>query len=231
MEKEEKISQSQRFNLGYNNNLVSGWEGNVEAFYQSFTNLSYYSIIDNSDQYYSLEASGGEGYNYGMELSLSKAWRNKSNLQLGYTWIKSERQYENINNGNSFRADYGREHELKIQFIFPYKKLLIGSQWTMASGFPFTIPNAVVHSNLLRNYNYISGKNNFSLPLYHRLDLSISRTLESKKGRKSIFSFNLFNAYNRFNADHIIPDFPSKKIKKISNFGVVPSFYYKLYIK
>ena len=69
-------------------------------------------------------------------------------------------------------------------------------------------------------------RNSARLPMYHRLDLSLTRN-----GRRSELQFGVFNAYNRFNAQSMsfrqaVADPVRTEAVQFSVFGIVPSISY-----
>ncbi|MFN4144438.1 MAG: hypothetical protein ACK4GN_01350, partial [Runella sp.] len=71
---------------------------------------------------------------------------------------------------------------------------------------------------------HLPNRNNFRLPLYHRLDLNYRATKPKKKGNRT-WIFSVYNAYNRQNAFFIYPE--NGKLKQFSLFPVVPSISYE----
>lgn len=69
------------------------------------------------------------------------------------------------------------------------------------------------------------------LPIYHRLDLSLTRA-----GRRHELQFGVFNAYNRFNAQsmsfrQVESDRSRTEAVQLSVFGIVPSISWTFHFR
>jgi hypothetical protein len=79
---------------------------------------------------------------------------------------------------------------------------------------------------------YYGAKNNFRLPPYHRLDLSIN-FIKEKKLTTRTWSLGLYNAYNRRNPYFLYyaKEQGETVLKKFSLFPIIPSISYSLKLK
>jgi hypothetical protein len=104
-----------------------------------------------------------------------------------------------INGGAYFTAPSDRTHNLSIVAVYHRSsKWRFGSTFALASGLPTTLPQARYQIDDLIVAEY-GPRNSSRLPLYHRLDLSATRTL--KHGE---LEFGVYNAYDHFNAQSLI---------------------------
>ena len=76
--------------------------------------------------------------------------------------------------------------------------------------------------------DHIENRNNYRMPAYHRLDVSINMTKEKKWGERT-WSFGVYNAYNRQNPFFL--DFTRNgngdpQLSQFSLFPLIPSFTY-----
>jgi hypothetical protein len=170
----------------------------------------------------------GIGRSYGAEFLLRK---NKGRLTgwLAYTLAKSERQFDQINDGNWFNARQDRTHDISLVGIFQLSK-----KWTLGATFVYYTGNAITFPSGKYQVDgttmfYYTERNGYRMPDYHRLDLSA--TYEPKKENKrfhSSWSFGVYNAYNHKNA--YIIDFRENEQNpniteayRIALFGAIPS--------
>ncbi|MCC6241676.1 MAG: TonB-dependent receptor [Gemmatimonadaceae bacterium] len=131
-----------------------------------------------------------------------------------------------VNDGNWYASPYDRLHNLSVVGAYGWKpKWTIGSSFLLASGLPTTLPQSryTVDGFLVAEYGQ---RNAARLPIYHRLDVSLTRTL-----RRGELQFGVLNVYNRFNAQ-------SLRVRQEKNnplvaqavqtsiFGVVPKINY-----
>ncbi|MBB5619489.1 hypothetical protein HDE69_000525 [Pedobacter cryoconitis] len=169
----------------------------------------------------------GDGRAYGIELFFKKRF-GKFNGWIGYTYSKTERQFDTLNEGRWFNAKQDRTHDVSLVGI--YKG---GPRWTFSTVFVYNTGNAVTYPSGKYQVNgrtafYYTDKNGYRTPAYHRLD--VSATLDGKPGKKyqSSWTFGIYNLYNRQNAFAINfkddPDNASKtQVVRTTLFGIIPS--------
>ncbi len=154
----------------------------------------------------------GKGISYGNEISIEKTY-GKLRGWVGYTLAWSTRQFDAINNGNSFFPRFDRRHELSIVASYPLsKRLTLSGSWTFYTGNAVSLPTgrtiAVDIEGTQDNANFFNispvypERGNFRMPDYHRLDLAIVWKLRPKHGSSDI-TFSAYNAYSRLNAYYI----------------------------
>jgi hypothetical protein len=171
----------------------------------------------------------GEGRAYGLELM---ARRNTGRLTgwVGYTWSRTERRIDGINNGSWYRARQDRTHDVSIVGNYQLnERWSFSALWTYNTGNAVTFPTGkyTVDEQVLFSY---TERNAGRMPAYHRLDLSATLTRKRKK-HEGIWNFSLYNAYGRQNAYTITfrenEDDPSRTSAiKTSLFRWVPSISY-----
>jgi hypothetical protein len=218
--------------------VAAGYFRNFNADNYEFSAEVYYKWMQNQIEYRSgtdLRGNGnvetdllyGDGRAYGLELFFKKRF-GRFNGWVGYTWSRTERQFDAINAGKWFYARQDRTHDLSLVGIYK-----AGPRWTFSSVFVYNTGNAVTFPSGKYQINgrtafYYTEKNGYRTPAYHRLD--VSATLEGKPGRKlqSSWSFGIYNLYNRQNAFSIDfkddPDDASKtQVVRTTLFGIIPS--------
>ena len=205
------------------------YEFSVEAYYKSMENqIDFRNGADlQANKFMEGDLLYGVGRSYGTEFLLRK---NKGRLTgwVGYTLAKSERQFDDINDGNWFNARQDRTHDVSVVGIFQLSK-----RWTVGATFVYYTGNAITFPSGKyqvdgRTMFYYSERNGYRMPDYHRLDLSA--TYETRKDKKfnSSWTFGVYNAYNRKNAYMI--DFRESEQNpniteayRIALFGAIPS--------
>ncbi|MFK7935426.1 MAG: carboxypeptidase-like regulatory domain-containing protein [Saprospiraceae bacterium] len=213
----------------------------VEGYYKDMQQLIDYkegAKFDTDNARWEEKIETGQGESYGAEILLQKK-RGKLTGWLGYTLSWTNRQFENINFGETFSYKYDRRHDVSIVANYEFNpKWSFNGTWVFFSGSFATIPTVNhINPNFDPRASYawfqfpnaqegifnISGRNpginqnvarrnNYQLPDYHRLDLSASRTVMTKRNNKSVWTFGLTNAYNKFN-----PSFFSNQVEIESN--------------
>ncbi len=192
-----------------------------EVFYKSMNNLveikdgeSVFTLsMDNDNETWEDKVTQGIGWSYGAELMARKDFGRLSGW-ISYTLAWSWRQFDSINGGEPFPYKYDRRHDLSIALNYKLNKnITLGAVWVYGSGTPVTIatyqildPMTLGANDELLSDNDVyytgidvySGRNNYRLPAYHRLDLSANFTKQKKRGTR-IWSLGLYNAYNHIN--------------------------------
>jgi hypothetical protein len=207
----------EQYSLGYFKNFADNtWESSVEVYYKTMDNQSEYkegaqpdqTINDNIDNLLVF----GSGRSYGAEFFLKKA---KGNLNgwMGYTWSKTDRTFEDINEGRTFPTRWDRRHDLS--FVLSYKvhpRLDIGFVFVYSTGNAITLPiERYFYEN--RVIDVYGDRNSYRMAPYHRADISATwklqgksrktqeQALEDKRPKKfsSNLNFSIYNLYNRMN--------------------------------
>lgn len=259
-----KPMNSHQFSAGMFYNLKKIAEFSVEGYYKNMNNLLEYkdgATFLGQTTNWEDKVSMGRGWAYGIEL-LAQRSIGKTTGWIGYTWAKSERLFdrpgEELNGGKAFPAKYDRRHDLSIVFNHKFSnKFDFSATWVYSTGnagtlalqnsIEYPLPEEVNQniyfgeSNNLyysdRSLPYISQRNNFRLPSYHRLDLGFNFHKQLRKGIRT-WSFGLYNAYNRFNPFMVYPSTTyhynqttnasetRRVLKQISLFPMIPSVSY-----
>ncbi|MBN1575197.1 MAG: TonB-dependent receptor plug domain-containing protein [Chitinispirillaceae bacterium] len=123
-----------------------------------------------------------------------------------YTWSKVENTYAVFNLGNPFPATQDRTHEIKLinnleWDVATWSSIALGAVWLYSTGTPYTAPLGtyrlqVIGGNPTPVFQYVSDKNTYRLPDYHRLDLSATWKVHFGKHVQGSLILGLFNAYN-----------------------------------
>lgn len=217
--------------LGYFRNFKDNrYEFSVESYYKAMSNqIDFRTGADlQANIFLERELLYGKGRAYGLEFFLRKN-SGKLNGWISYTLSKSERKFDDINNGNWFNARQDRTHDLSVVAMYKLTDI-----WSLGANFIFNTGNAVTYPAGKYDVNnttlfYYTDRNAHRFPNYHRLDLSATYEPEQTNKRlKSSWTFGLYNAYNRRNA--YIIDFRENKDNpniaeayKIALFGIIPS--------
>ena len=215
----------------------NAYEISLEGYYKKMQNQIDFK--DFADILFNPKLEGeirtGDAKSYGVELLV----RKNSGLFTGwvsYTLSKSTRKIKGINDNEEYDANYDKPHNLAVVGSYQFTpKLLVSASWVYSSGAPMSLPTGRFEYG-----NYVvpvySGRNEYRLPDYHRLDLSVTyKTGEKKKNRfRSEINLSAYNVYNRKNAFTIFfqadDENPNKmNANKLSLFGIVPAITYSFW--
>lgn len=225
-ERAEQVSAG----LFYGNNETT-LECSLEGYYKRMHHLiEYRSPLKergNYDNLSNITANEGEGESYGVELMINKDFRNVTTI-LSYTLSWNNRQFDNLNNGKWFPFKYDRRHD--VSFVSMWRinqKYSINGNFIFSSGLPCTLPVAYSgYDDLFEDYYIYEGINNYRMPCYHRLDVSVVRRTKTLKGNPQTWTFNIFNLYAHQNPDYVY--FDDGKLYQRSFFLILPTVSYSL---
>jgi outer membrane cobalamin receptor len=194
--------KADQYVLGYTRQMFrSKLNFSTELFYKQFYN--YIDYNDHANMLYNPLIEGelrfGKSWSYGIELTLRKSEGNFTGW-IAYTFSRVFVHTQSVNNDHTYPAFYDRPHDLSVTLSYnTHKKWAVCANWMLVSGGPITTPVG---------YYYINGysvpiygdKNNDRLPVYHRLDISISYTFNKPENRfRHSLILTLYNAYGRNN--------------------------------
>lgn len=219
--------------VGYTSTLNDGrYEFSVETYYKRTYNVL--DFVDGTDVLLNPRIETGilqgEGRAYGLELFLRKQ-TGRTTGWVSYTLSRAEQRFvagpnEGINNGAWYNSPTDKTHNLSIVGIRPiWTRWVLGSTFSFASGLPVTYPLSryILDGFVIPEYG---PRNAHRLPLYHRLDLSLTRT-----GNRGELQLGVLNAYNHFNAQSLsFRQVENTSLRteavQLSIFGIVPSISY-----
>ncbi|RUA33418.1 MAG: TonB-dependent receptor [Bacteroidetes bacterium] len=211
-------------------------ETSVEGFYK--TTESAVDYIEGADITLnpSLEAGlvQGEAKAYGLEFLLKKN-TGKFNGWISYTYSRSMRKFDGetdlttINDGNYYPSNFDQPHNLSIVSNIEFnQQVSLSFNFGYSTGRPITIPvSKFSYGPYLSVLNY-SERNEYRIPDYHRLDLSLTIKDDPIINRRysGEWVFSIYNLYGRKNAYSITFN-RYGRAKKLSVLGsIFPSLTY-----
>lgn len=209
--KETPPGISDQISLAFKHSFKKANLLSMAVFYKRQHNLIEYR---NSDQDF-LENSGlisfdelakdGKGEIYGLEFFTNQKFK-RLEVNLSYTLSWNYRQFEELNNGNVYLFRFDRRNDISLSAAYDLNKnWSFNALFVFQTGSRFTAPISVAplpeNESLVRNF---SDRNNATLPNYHRLDISIQKSKESKKGNLKTWELTLYNVYNRLNPNSLL---------------------------
>jgi hypothetical protein len=226
---------SDQIALGYFQNFHNNtYESSVEVYYKKMQHLVEYKegaqptddAKDNADNNFTF----GSGEAYGAEFFLKKRL-GKLNGWVGYTLSWTTRTFPDLNNGQPFYATYDRRHDVSIVTVYDFSsKWSFSAVWVYGTGAAITLPveRYFIEGNIVNEY---SGRNEFRMPPYHRLDISATWNFKKRAHFEHSLVFSVFNVYNRQNPYFIYFDTKgsiqdgdlSVQAKQVSLFPILPS--------
>ncbi len=246
---------STQYSLSANFKLFSKYDFIVEGYYKDMENLVEYkegtslfldfeNIEVKDAEMWENKVTQGIGWSYGVEFLLRKDF-GKLNGWAGYTLSWANRQFDAIDNGKVFPFTYDRRHDIAIACTYKLnKKIDFGLNWVLSTGNAMTLATANYFSNVdlemlyntmqyndseypvyYQSTNYYKKRNNFRMPLYHRLDLGVNFTKEKKRGTRTL-NLGLYNAYSHMNPFMVetVDNYENEKYinKSVIAYGIFP---------
>ncbi len=224
--------------------VALGYFGGIEKIKSNFSIEGYYKLMTNLIEYregaqlllndnFENELINGNGEAYGLEFM----FRRKAGRITGwvsYTLSWSKRNFEALNNGETFFAKYDRRHYLSTVLMYDLSdRLTFSSVWEYTTGARFTAQNG----------QYFMPNSSFTgietIPIYtkrnavvmapsHRLDINL--ILKSRVGERFTgeWHFGVYNFYNRatpFRVNIQQTQFGMRYVQP-GLFGLIPSIAY-----
>lgn len=244
---------SRQYSAGLFYNLKDLVDLSVESYFKSMNNLIEYKDgagFLGSSTGWEDKISMGRGWSYGVEFLAQKTVGNTTGW-LAYTWSKSQRKFDRpgqeINNGKTFYSKFDRRNNISLTLNHSFSKRFdLSGTWVYYTGNCGTlalqnyegvaIPDIEWLDN---NLSYISERNNYRLPDYHRMDIGFNFHKQKKHGIRT-WNISLYNAYNRRNPfivrqswsneqvyNPTTGQYDSRKIlNMVSLFPIIPSISY-----
>lgn len=218
-----------QYSAGYFRNFLDNrLEFSVESYFKEMQNVTDYengaNLLLNSD----VEASiaTGKGRSYGVELSLEKK-QGKINGWVSYTLARTENLIKAID-PQWYPTTYDKTHDLSVVLNYELtQRISLSAAWVYYTGNAVTFPSGKYRYD--DHYiSYYTGRNEYRMPNYHRMDINIHLQGKKKKRWESSWDLSAYNVYNRYNAYSIYFEESqanpgTTEAVKLSLFGIVPS--------
>lgn len=226
--KKVKPQQAFQYAVGYYRNFSTNeYEASVEAYYKPMYNQVEFKPGTQLFFNQNLESAviSGQGLSYGLEFFFKKKF-GRTTGWIGYTWSRTTRQFDELNNGNAFFYRYDRTHDMS--FVLSHQ---LNKKWNFNFVFVFGTGNAVtlptgrmpfrVGYDLQTNepkfvfIDLYDKINSYRLPSYHRADVSFTYLHKKTEKWESSWNFSIYNIYNRANPFFVyfVPDIEKQEVK------------------
>jgi hypothetical protein len=204
-----KPQRADQISIGYFEDLREKKYGfSTEVFYKGVKN-----VLDFKDgaqlilnKHLETDLLQGKGWSYGVETSFSKNIGRVTGT-LNYTYSRSFRQItgptasESVNGGNAYPSNFDQPHIVNFSWKYNLsRRYYFTGNWTYHTGRPVTIPlSAFPIENM--TVAYFSGRNQYRIPDYHRLDVALvfEGNHKRKKRGEGTWVISVYNVYGRKN--------------------------------
>lgn len=226
----------------------------TEVYYQYLYNIpvevenSAFSLVNQGSGFArffpdSLQNTG-TGYNYGVEFTVQKAYKNSlfflATLSLYDSKYKGSdgiTRDTDFNGNYIFNALIGKEWQIGKK---KNQKIGVGAKFTYAGGKRYGFVDTVATNELKEIIFLDKGYNTIRFEDYIRIDLKVNYTLNAKKVSHEfgLDLVNLLDAFPGYKHENYLgltyvpnPDNPSKPYDFRTQLGFLPLFYYKIEFK
>ncbi len=218
--------------FGYFRNFKNNnYELSAEIYYKNLLHQVDYikGAILNFNANVESQLIYGKGRAYGLELLLKKKY-GRFNGWISYTLSRTERRFEDINDGNWYPAKQDRTHDISVVAVYDLPRgWTLSGTWVYNTGNAVTFPKGayIIGNNVVFLY---TDRNGDRMPAYHRFDLSATKQFAKKGHYESNLNFSIYNAYMHDNAYMITfrQNETTRQIEAVQTtlFRIVPSVTY-----
>lgn len=223
-----KPQEARQYAIGYYSNFKQNeYETSIEAYYKPMFNQIEFKPGTQLFFNQNLESAviPGKGLSYGVELFLKKKF-GRTTGWIGYTWSRTTRQFDELNNGQPFYFRYDRTHDISVVV-----SQVLNKKWSFNFVFVFGTGNAITLPNgrmpFRVGYDRQTNEpkfvfvdlydkiNSYRLPAYHRADVSFTYLHKKTEKWESSWNFSIYNVYNRANPYFVyfVPDIQKQEVK------------------
>jgi hypothetical protein len=240
------FTRSQHIVAGYERSLSKTTRARVEVYYQYLFNVpietrnsSSYSGINQgssfSRDFPDTLKNSGTGYNYGVELTIERAFSKGFYMMFTGSLFDSKAKgndgvYRNTDYNSKFAVNLLGGYEKKLG---KNNTLICGGKITYAGGRLYS-PANIAASNALGDYVVVDNqRNTLQFPDYFRTDLKIGIRINTQKVTHE-FALDLVNVLNTKNllsltySSDLAAQYNPNPFYKQYQLGFLPLFYYKL---
>ena len=223
--------RSMQVAAGLSYDVLGQVELSVESYYKRSLNILEYKEGANFMTYtadWQKQVELGTGWSYGVEF-LAQRKVGPVTGWIGYTWSRSMRQFDNINDGKPFHAKYDREHDLSVTLQYQITpRIDIAGTFVYATGNRGTLTTQLYYEDNNNQVKYYKERNSYKMPDYHRLDLAINFHFPHKKWTQAehVLNISCYNVYCHMNPVWIEADVYTGSLYQVSIFPVLPSISY-----
>ncbi len=229
---DDKLQKAWHLLGGFEFDLNSGWEINLEGYYKGFTQLIGISRNKLSDADPDFQSETGSAY--GIDISFSRQ-TNKA-----YLWATYSLGFVNRDDGvQKYPTHFERRHNVNLLTSLSLGRTWeFGVRWNYGAGFPFTLTQGFYGQyNLLGGIDsdittgnpdlgiiYSEERNSGRLPDYHRLDMSLKKKVEINRNLALEILASVTNVYNRGNIFY----FDRVRYNRVDQLPILPSLTLKV---
>ncbi len=225
-----------QYAVGFSKQIKRTYNLSIEAYYKKMHNLVEYeegASFFGSNKDWENKIVVGTGESYGVELFIEKR-TGKTTGWIGYTLAWANRNFPDIDRGQTFPFRYDRRHDISVVLTHKLSERVdVGAAWVYGTGQAITLGFEQYQPITLGSdqhwyskAEHHSKRNNYRAPAYHRLDMNINFKKKKKWGERT-WSVGFYNAYSRQNPFFLYTEYVWQEerdaVKQLSIFPIIPS--------
>lgn len=220
------------YSAGYYHSFLNGsLELSSDVYFRTMNNVVEYNqnFLESEHKVFTEYLKTGKGRAYGIEFMLKKNY-GKFTGWLSYTLGKSERFFDDINNGKSFPASHDRTHDLSIVGSYKFnEKFDVSCVQVFATGNAFTVPSSwyFINNVPVKEYGEYNGAR---MTNYMRTDISMNYWFKKDNGI-NLSIYNITAHRNPLYINMSVEETEEKtviiKMKKRLLYTIMPSISWK----
>lgn len=209
--------------------LGTNTEINIEPYIKEFTQLIALNRNKTSVQEPNFRTETGSAYGIDFLLKYDKNYL--------YVWLAYSLGYVRRFDGEQeYPTNFDRRHNINLVTSYAFgggRDWELSARWNLGSGFPFTLTQGFyqffnfqdgIDSDYLTENGdlgiiYSDIRNSGRLPYYHRLDVSLKKTIEISKYSQIQITGSITNVYNRNNIFY----FDRVEYDRVDQLPILPS--------
>ncbi len=223
LEASKSLHYALRYDQDFRSGSTEGFLLSAGLFYKDLRNLRVQSssqVTRNNELVPERYKSNGEGSSKGFE-TLLKYKRERSFVNLGYTYTKSERIGLD---GLTYPSLQDQTHNLNISSGYSWGKYVFGARFRYVTGVPYTPNMGGIYYDNADTYIPIPGRRlSERIDDFWQLDLRIDRKWVYEKWILSVY-LDLQNITSRKNQTSISYSFDYSESQKSTGLPLFPSF-------
>lgn len=198
-------------------------EYSIDAYYRWLTGLKEFngnivSLNESNDIASGIE--NGDGVTYGVDF-FARLISPRNYFTINYSYSRSFRKFDAINNGEWYKYIYDRPHNLSI--VNSYKinpKLSFSVSFMFNSGSAYTPAAGMYYfgNSILAEYG---AKNSARMAAYHRLDAGLNWLIKQTGNSRQTLGISIINIYNRSNPVYIYQSYDREYFQKHNAFKMI----------
>ncbi|QEC40997.1 TonB-dependent receptor plug domain-containing protein [Pseudobacter ginsenosidimutans] len=198
-------------------------EYSIDVYYRWLSDLKEFngniiSLNESNDIASGIE--NGNGVTYGADF-FARFITPRNYFTINYSYSRSFRKFDAINNGEWYKYIYDRPHNLSIvnsYKITPKLSFSLSFMYNSGSAYTPTVGMYYFGNSILAEYG---AKNGARMAAYHRLDAGVNWLFKKTSKSRQSLGFSIINIYNRSNPIYIYQSYDRNYYQKNNAFKMI----------